>query len=161
MMKIAIIAITAWTPTVKDTPLNVMQLMLFHGLMSVSGNGVENGNGEKRRIKMPCNGGNYFGRDRTVYRESPESRMTIDLLTRRLCFSCEQMEKNGVEISPELDEWWYEHKLRDKALQKEAELRANKETATDRRDRYLAATKERVIGQLTSDEKEALGIEEE
>ncbi len=110
---------------------------------------------------MPCNGGNYFGGDRVEYRESPEAKMTIDLLTRRLCFACAQMEKKGVELSPELDEWWYEHKLKDEALQREAELRASREDEKGRRDRYLEATKERVLGQLTGDEKEALGIKED
>jgi hypothetical protein len=109
---------------------------------------------------MPCNGGNYFGRDRVEYRESPESKRAIDLLTRRLCYACAAMEKAGVELSPELDEWWYEHKLEDEALQREAKLRAQREEAADRRETYLKDVKKRVLGQLTGDEKEALGIKE-
>jgi hypothetical protein len=112
----------------------------------------------KELMIMPCNGGNYFGQDRVEYRESPQSKQAIDLLTRRLCFACARMQDHEVPLGSELDEWWYEHQLRDKALQDEAKQRANQELAQDRRERYLESVKERVLVQLTDDEKEALGI---
>ena len=106
---------------------------------------------------MPCNGGNYF-RSHTEYVSDPDDRKKIDVLTRRLCHACQLLDDNGVEIPKELDEWWYEHKLEDQARIAEAKRRAESQLAKQRRDEYLASVKARVIGQLTDDEREALGL---
>ena len=107
---------------------------------------------------MPCNGGNYFGRDRVVEVESKEATLTIDILTRRLCHACELLSTTDVGVPAELDEWWYEHKLKDQALIEEAKRRAALEEAEDRRGSYLNSVRDRVLGQLTPDEREALGL---
>lgn len=106
---------------------------------------------------MPCNSGNYFG-SHTIYESDPEDRKKIDVLTRRLCHACQLLEDNSVEIPKELDEWWYEHKMEDQARIAEAKRRAEVQSAKQRRDEYLTSVKERVIGQLTDDEREALGL---
>lgn len=109
---------------------------------------------------MPCNGGNYFGGERTVYKESPEARQLIDLLTRRICNLCGIMEKHGTPIPKEIDEWWYEHKLEDAARTAEAKRRKEAMSEAARRVEYLQSVKERVMKQLSEDEKEALFLVE-
>ena len=105
---------------------------------------------------MPCNGGHYFGR--TEYVDNPNLVKKIDVLTRRLCFACQLLEDNGIDTGKELNEWHYEHKLEDEALKAEAKRRAEEKDAKIRRQEYLQSVKERVLGQLTDDERESLGI---
>lgn len=106
---------------------------------------------------MPCNGGNYFG-SHSKYKRSPEDKKKIDVLTRRLCHACQILEDNGVEIPKELDEWWYEHKMKDQERIAEAKSRSEEKSSKKRREEYLASVKKRVMGQLTDDEREALGL---
>jgi hypothetical protein len=107
---------------------------------------------------MPCNGGNYHGSHSVEYRDNPKLQKIIDSLTRKLCYACDLLEKSGKDMGAELNEWHYEHKLEDAARMKEAKIREQKETAKKRRKRYLESVKERVLGQLDPDEKEALGL---
>jgi len=106
---------------------------------------------------MPCNGGNYFGGQIRVVND-PKDRKTIDDLTRKLCHACQLLEDAGAPIPAELNEWWYEHKLEDQERIKEAKRRAAAQSAEQRRATYLASVKERMLTQMTDDEKEALGI---
>lgn len=106
---------------------------------------------------MPCNGGNYYG-SHTEYVDNPAQQKRIDSLTRKLCYACDLLEKAHIKMGSELNEWHYEHKLEDAARMAEAKRREEKETAKKRRKRYLASVKERVLGQLDEDEKEALGL---
>lgn len=103
---------------------------------------------------MPCNGGNYFGGD-------PEDQRTIDGLTRKLCHALELLaltRVQEVDMPAELDEWWYEHRLKDQARTEEAKRRAAAQDARVRRSTYLKSVKERMLIQLTDDEREALGL---
>jgi len=110
------------------------------------------------RRNMPCNGGNYFGRNDGHDLDLTILRQEIDVLTRRLCHACQLLEDAGVNIPSELDEFWNEHKLKDKELMEEAKRRAKAQESKDRRDEYLESVKDRVLGQLTDDEREALGL---
>lgn len=105
---------------------------------------------------MPCSDGNYFGR--TEYIDNPQLKKEIDVLTRRLCHACKLLAENNVALPKELEEWWYEHRLEDEARTAESKRRAEQQTAKKRRAEYLASVKERVLGQLTEDEREALGL---
>ena len=80
-------------------------------------------------------------------------------MTRRLCHACQLLSDNNVDLPKELDEWWYEHKLEDDERTAEAKRRAEEQEASDRRSEYLASVKDRVLNQLTDDEREALGIQ--
>lgn len=55
------------------------------------------------------------------------------------------------------NEWWHEYKLENQERTKEAKRRAEEQDAKERRAEYLVSVKDRVIGQLTDDEREALG----
>lgn len=109
---------------------------------------------------MPCNGGNYFGHHSVEYRDNPDQQKKINMLTRWLCHACSLLEKNKINMGRELNEWHYEHKLEDAARIAEAKRREQIETAKKRRQKYLKSVKERVLVQLTDDEKEALGLKE-
>lgn len=103
---------------------------------------------------MPCNGGQYFDRSRERY----DDQKKIDSLTRLLCHACGLLSASSVDMGQELDEWWYEHRLKDEELKAEAKRRAEAEAATVRREAYLESIRKRVMRQLTDDELEALGI---
>lgn len=101
----------------------------------------------------PCNGGGYHiaqSYNDGLYRE-------VEVLTRRLCHACRILQKKGL-LDSELDEWFYEHDLKDQARAKEAKRRAEQEAAEVRRKRYLKSIRERLLTQLTADEREALGL---
>jgi len=111
---------------------------------------------------MPCNGGNYFSsRDShdSCNQAVDDLEKLIHVLTRRLCSACEIIDSiDGAEVPIELDEWWYEHKLADQERMAEAKKRADQQTDELRRKKYLASVKDRVLTQMTDDEKEALGL---
>lgn len=107
---------------------------------------------------MPCNGENYFIKTRTAFVDNPKHKQLIDILTRRLCHACSLLEENSIEMPAELYEWHYEHKLEDQARIKEAKRRREEREAQERRDEYLQSVKERIMKQMTDDEKEALGF---
>lgn len=111
---------------------------------------------------MPCNGGNYFGRSREVglERSYTQELKRAEHLTRMLCQALDMLDGHVAALPPELDEWWYEHRLKDEARTKEAKRRAAAETAKERRSKYLESVRERVVGQLTEDEIEALGLKD-
>ena len=106
---------------------------------------------------MPCNGGNYFGSHTRVVSD-PRDKKTIDVLTRRLCYACRLLKKEEVRLPPELDEWFFEHDLQDQQRIAEAKRRKEQEEEQLRRDKYLTSVKDRLLEQLTDDEKEALGL---
>jgi hypothetical protein len=68
------------------------------------------------------------------------------------------LSEGGIELPKELDEWWYEHKLEDEARVAEAKRRAEAQSAVKRRAEYLESVRSRVLGQLTEDERESLGL---
>lgn len=104
---------------------------------------------------MPCNGGSYFcNHDHS----DSEWRRRVDLLTARLCHACDLMEAAKVDMGCELNEWHYEHKLKDAERLVEAKRREDAETAKHRREQYLADVRKRLASQLSRDEQEALGM---
>ena len=117
---------------------------------------------------MPCNGGNYFGRERVCYIENPDTDKAlveaiahIDLLTRRLCKVCSIIyESEELKLPTELDEWYYEHRLEDEARIEEAKQRKESQLAEERRKAYLESVRERILEQLSDDEKEALNLKD-
>ena len=75
-------------------------------------------------------------------------------LAAKLCHACQLLEDSGVEKGAELEAWWDEHKKQDAEQRRKEEIAALGRT----RAKYLESVRERLLGQLTADEKEAMGI---
>lgn len=87
-----------------------------------------------------------------------DERQKVHELTRLLCHACRCMLSSHLVLTPELASWFREHDAADRQrIDDEEKRRKRAEAAQDRR-RYLASVRERVVGQLSPDEKEALGL---
>ena len=105
---------------------------------------------------MPC----YDSRsDHSVeYRDSPEQQRKINFLTRKLCHACSLLESNAIIMGTELGNWYENHQQEDAARERKAKKKLDQETARKNRAEYLASVKDRLVNQLSQDEKEALGL---
>jgi hypothetical protein len=82
----------------------------------------------------------------------------LDQVTRLLCYACSLLSKLPIPVSGELKAW-YESHLRDDALrlQQEQERKKQEETEKERQQR-LSEIRERLMGQLTPEEMDAVGL---
>lgn len=82
----------------------------------------------------------------------------IDALTAKLCFACRTFGLNGIDIPLELAEWYAQHKAEDDRRIANEKLRMQEQEAANRRKQYLESVRDRLLCQLSDEEKESLGI---
>lgn len=107
---------------------------------------------------MPC--GYYSDRDLLdmAQRDMGKATDRINRLTALLCDACRLLEADDGLPSAELAQWWAEHKAEDDdRIRREAEYSAKKKKDEERRE-YLRSVRERLMSQLTPDERKALGV---
>jgi len=110
---------------------------------------------------MPCSSGyddHGSCRTETVYRDNPQQQRRIDYLTRLLCYACDQIDHRHLEDNQELSKWYEDHLAKDAEMHAAAMRIAAITRAKDEHTAHLASIRTRLQGQLTDEEKEALGI---
>jgi len=109
---------------------------------------------------MPCRDPDWYGQsvDNPV---SVELKEKVNNLTQLLCRACSILDNKGFFTKyphGELEDWYREHQAADRArveASRRAFERAQKEK---RRKGYLESVRDRLMSELTDDEKEALGL---
>lgn len=116
---------------------------------------------------MPCR--DERGEPHYLFRDEVQKNRAlhakVDRLTALLCHACNHLEQMGGEINAELHLWYEAHKRADKYRQEQEALEAKRKAqhaaardAAKQEQARLKAIRERVVSQLTADERLALGI---
>ena len=111
---------------------------------------------------MPCQ--DDYPSHTVEYRDKPETKKRLDLVTRLLCALCKKLENTGypnyiaaVEKG-ELATWWKTHKKIDAAREaREVKQKAAK-AKKEQEERRKKETRKNALAKLTADERRALGI---